>query len=238
MEKASACEARKCNPRSRGKAQTCFVAPHMSWSWMWMQRVGAMVAVNVARVSRSRSLHPVCCGGRYSMWGHGCGLHTRGMGLQSPSMHRVCHGHSLHALCIVVAGVVCGVAVVVFVPCASWSWVCCIQLWLWVPSLHCMCHGTCLCAVCGVTVALFTLRGVSPVPSLHQVWCCSCGHHATRGVCGRKRGSDGAARRDAAMWCMQLGKGTMRWGHVHVVVVVGNNRAGLLRQFFVECHFV
>jgi hypothetical protein len=24
-------------------------------------------------------------------------------------------------------------------------------------------------------------------------------------------------------------KGAMRWGHVHVVVVVGNNRVGLLR---------
>jgi len=31
------------------------------------------------------------------------------------------------------------------------------------------------------------------------------------------------------------GKGTMRWGHVYVIIVVSNNRAGLLGQFFVEC---
>jgi hypothetical protein len=82
-------------------------------------------------------------------------------------------------------------------------------------------------AVRNITLTLFVPRGVLPVPSLHQVWCCGCGHHAICSVCSCRRGVHGAARRDAVT-------GTTGWGHAHIVIVVSNVRAGLLRQFFVE----
>ena len=259
----------------------CFVVPCMLWSWMWMRCVGATVVVDAACVSQLWSSYPVYCGGGCGTWGCGYGLCTCGMGPWLPLMCCVCHGCSLHALCVVVVGVVGGVAIAVFAPCVLWWWVrhvgspsqslccvccgcgcgalgcgcglhvggvgprspsmccvCCgcslcamcvmvvgvvcgvtvfvpyvswlqvrrIQSQLQVPSLchvHCGCH---LCTACGVAVALFAPHVVLLVPSLRRVWCCSCGHHAVRGVCGCKRGSDGAARRDTATWNMQLGR--------------------------------
>src|SRR6266851_660881 len=152
--------------------------------WLWSSHVwhGAMVAVNAPCVSWSQSSCPVCCGGGCGAWGCSC---------------------SLCAVCVVVTGVAYGVVVtvVVFMPCASWPWVHCVWSQSWVLSLRCM-HCSChLCTVCGVAVALFTLRGVLPVPLLYQVWCCSYGHCAACGVCSHKRGGNRAARRDMAMWC-------------------------------------
>ena len=34
------------------------------------------------------------------------------------------------------------------------------------------------------------------------------------------------------------GKGMTRWGHICIVIVVNNNRVGLLGQLFVECCFI
>src|SRR5216683_5652364 len=111
----------------------------------------------------------MCCGRRCGTSGRSCGLCMRSMGLQLPSMCHMCCSRGLRAVCVVVAGVACGVTV--FMLCVSWSRVCCVQSWSWVPSLHHMHCGCCLCTVCGVAVALFVLRGVSLVPSLHWVWC-------------------------------------------------------------------
>ncbi len=95
-----------------------------------------------------------------------------------------------------VAGWVVGVAgrvtVTVFAPHVSQSQV---------PSLCRVCRGCHLCVACGVAVALFVLHGVLLVPSLHQVWCCGYGCHATRGVCSHEGHSDMSrvATRGAAM---------------------------------------
>jgi hypothetical protein len=110
----STCKAWKHNPGSRGKAQTCFIVLHLSWSWMQMQHVGAAVTVDAVCVSQLQSSCPVCCGGGCSTWGHGCGLHTCGIGLWSPSIWCVCCSRSLCAVCVVVMGAVDGVAVAVF----------------------------------------------------------------------------------------------------------------------------
>ena len=52
------------------------------------------------------------------------------------------------------------------------------------------------------------------------------------------RGSDGVARRDVVTWCTQLRRVQQGGGHICIVIVVSNNRVGLLRQFFVDCCFV
>ncbi len=175
--------------------------PCVLWWWVW--RMGLQL----------QSLCCVCCGCRCSTSGHSCGLHVCVAVdvlcvSQLRSSCHVCYGCSLCAVCVVVTGVAYGVVVtvVVFMPCASWPWVHCVWSQSWVLSLRCM-HCSChLCTVCGVAVALFTLRGVLPVPLLYQVWCCSYGHCAACGVCSHKRGGNRAARRDMAMWCTQLGR--------------------------------
>jgi len=175
-------------------------------SRLWSSRAwrGAAVAVDAARVSRSRALRPVGCGGGCGAWGRRRRLRARGVAVavfarvgspspssrvrgrrrrlrargvgSSPSMRRVCRGRGLRAC----HRRGCGAS----------------GRGRGLPPLRRVRRGCRLCAACGVAVALFAPRGVSPVPSLRQVWCCG----------GRKRGGDGAARRDAATWRSQLGR--------------------------------
>jgi hypothetical protein len=188
-----------------------FVVPHMLWLWMQIWCVCCSyslcaLCIVVADAAYRVLVTVFTC----VAWGHSC-YWCR------------CCGYGLCAMCIIVAGVVHRVMVAVIVPCVLWSLVqhigscsCSLYAWrgatvavyivcvLWVLSLHHVHCSYCLCAACGVTIALLAPYGVSPVPLLHQVWCCSCGHCTTRGVCGCRRGSNRAARRDVAMWRTQL----------------------------------
>jgi hypothetical protein len=109
------------------------------------------------------------------------------------------------------------IVIVVFVPCVLWWQVWCMRLWsqslcrghgaavavdvlcvLWLWSSHCAYHS-CRCGVsdcscrchhystCFMVVA-FLLCMVSLVPSLCQMWCYGCGHHAAHSVYVAARG--------------------------------------------------
>jgi hypothetical protein len=97
-------------------------------------------------------------------------------------------------------------------------------------------------------VAAVTLRALWLSP-LRCMWCRCRPFRAAWGVAGAfvasgvvlRRPQEGQ-RRGGQEGCgdvaLAAGKGATGWGHARVVVVVGNDRAGLLRQFFVECRFV
>jgi hypothetical protein len=167
------------------------------WSQSLHSQCGATIAIDASHVSQLWSSCHVCCSRGCSASGHGCGLHACGMGPRSPSMWHMCRGRGLHAVSWLQVQHIrsrswslhawCGAAVTVDAAHVSWSQVQHIGLWLRVPSLRRMHCGCRLCTACGVTIALSMPCRVLLVPSLHQVWCCSCGRHATCGVCSCKR---------------------------------------------------
>ena len=191
-----------------------------SRSWSSRAWRGAAVAVDAARVSRSRALRPVGCGGGCGAWGRRRRLRARGVavavfarvGSPSPSSRarrgvvavdapRVSRSRSSCVSSSRVRRVGSRSRVAAVTPRASW-----------LSPLRCVwCRCRPFRAAWGVAGA-FVASGVV----------------LRRPQEGRRRGGQ-EGHSDVAL---TAGKGVMGWRHARVIVVVGNDRVGLLRQFF------
>jgi len=191
-------------------------------------------------------------------------------------MWRVCRGHGLRALCVVVAGAACGsplwssrarhgavVAVdAVHVlrlqssPYVLWS-----RVWVMVFMCVVWCHGCHRCGACVmlwpscvvVTGAAHHVAVMGAIIAVHALWllplcCVLCRCHpfcAVWGVAGAfvvsgvvlwqlQEGLQWGGQEGHGDVAHAAGKGVMGWGHVCIVIVVGNNRQVYLDNFLLN----